>query len=83
MDTTSGPATSPNNDGDVAPKRGRQLEGEKDVDLELVFQALGTRGRYQILQLSLQIFSSFVASLPTLAVVFIGELLLTVFPVVL
>ena len=53
---------------------GRSLtEGNDDIDVEEVLQALGPRGRYQILQMTMQLISSFVAVVPTMAIVFIGE----------
>ena len=76
MGTTPGPAATAQNNGgpgSTSAQRVRQ-PGEKGDDyVDLVLQALGTHGPYQILQLSLQVVSSLVVALPTLAVVFLGE----------
>ena len=76
MDTAPGPAATAQNNGGpgtTSEQRVRQPGRKGDNYVDLVLEALGTHGPYQILQLSLQIFSSLAVALPILAVVFLGE----------
>ncbi|XP_076465897.1 solute carrier family 22 member 7-like isoform X1 [Babylonia areolata] len=58
---------------DVTSHQGRSPSDETcAVDLEPILQKLGRRGRYQLIQLMLHLFSSFANNVAVFAVVFIG-----------